>query len=159
MTINAVMKVEGNRPVELRSTRVATRPGQGAPAFTVSDGTAKPGPQAPVAQGVAIDALGTLIAMQSIPEGSARRSKAAKRGADILTLLDELRDGLLAGHLSVTLARRLSHVVNAETDSFDDPRLRAILDDIDLRAKVELAKLELAGGDRPAGLASPPTSP
>lgn len=153
------MKVEGSRPVELKSTRVAARPGQGAPAFTVSEGPAKPVPQAPVSQGVAIDALGTLIAMQSIPEGLARRSKAAKRGHDILAVLDELRDGLLTGQVSLTLARRLAHVVNAETETFEDPRLRAVLDEIDLRAKVELAKLEAASGERHAGSASPPTSP
>jgi hypothetical protein len=47
---------------------------------------------------------------------------------------------LLAGGISREKLLQLSRIVNARRSQITDPKLAAILDDIDLRAQVELAK-------------------
>ncbi len=59
-------------------------------------------------------------------------------------MLDELRDGLLAGGIPRATLTRLAHAVSQRHDQFSDPRLQSVLDEIELRARVELAKLEQA---------------
>jgi hypothetical protein len=48
---------------------------------------------------------------------------------------------LLAGSLSPGQISELQRVVSTERGLVTDPRLLAVLDEIDLRARVELAKL------------------
>jgi hypothetical protein len=57
-----------------------------------------------------------------------------------LNKLDDLRLDLLTGGLSKNKLLRLSEVVNSRRPEIEDPRLNEILDEIDLRAQVELAK-------------------
>jgi hypothetical protein len=52
---------------------------------------------------------------------------------------------MLEGAVSDTTLRRLAGLVNVKREDFVDPGLSQVLDDIDLRARVELAKLEYAG--------------
>jgi hypothetical protein len=59
----------------------------------------------------------------------------------LLDRLDDLRLALLAGGLSPGQISELQRVVMSERALVDDPRLLAVLDQIDLRARVELAKL------------------
>jgi len=51
---------------------------------------------------------------------------------------------LLDGDLNVTSLERLRRAVRDERAGTDDPALEAVLDDIELRAAVEMAKLEYA---------------
>jgi hypothetical protein len=74
------------------------------------------------------------------------RAKAARRGQSMLDALDELRDGFLSGSVSRASALRLQGLLDAETGDFVEPGLQQVLDEIALRAHVELAKLGLAGG-------------
>jgi len=59
-------------------------------------------------------------------------------------LLDAVRHGLLIGAVSDHKLRRLMALSNMKRDGFVDPRLSGLLSDIELRAKVELAKLEMS---------------
>ena len=56
--------------------------------------------------------------------------------------LDEIRQGLLVGAIPKSKLAALVEVVREERDQADDPRLSALLDEIELRAAVELAKLD-----------------
>ena len=51
--------------------------------------------------------------------------------------------GLAGGIPRVTL-NKLAHAVSRRQEGFADPKLQNVLDEIELRAKVELAKLEQA---------------
>jgi hypothetical protein len=55
-----------------------------------------------------------------------------------------VRDGLLAGGVSRAVLNRLVALVEVKREDFVDPGLAAVLDEIDLRARVELAKLNFA---------------
>jgi hypothetical protein len=59
----------------------------------------------------------------------------------LLDRLDELRLGLLGGRLSMAALERLTLLVAENRGKVDDPRLTQILDEIEVRAAVELAKL------------------
>jgi hypothetical protein len=65
-----------------------------------------------------------------------------QRGSTLLDRLDELRLGLLAGVLPRERLDELARIARTARDSVDDPGLSLILDDIDLRVAVELAKLD-----------------
>jgi hypothetical protein len=76
---------------------------------------------------------------------SDQKQRAVYHGDELLKLLDEVRDGLLAGGISRQTLTKLAVATSKRRESFADPRLQTVLDEIELRAKVELAKLEQAG--------------
>ena len=63
------------------------------------------------------------------------------QGEDLLDELDQIRIGLLTGSLPRATLERLAARVEAKRHRVDDPSLIQILDEIELRAAVELAKL------------------
>ncbi len=139
----------GPYPMEIKSTgRIETtsvrRASKGASAseggFKIADSgesarasIAAPGPLA---------AVETILTLQNIEDTTDGRSKGAARGEQILDLLDHVRDGLLAGGIPRTTLNRLASAVSRRQENFSDPRLQNVLDEIELRARVELAKLE-----------------
>jgi hypothetical protein len=86
-------------------------------------------------------ALDALLALQSVDVVSERRQKAMSRGRRLLDLLDTLKLGLLDGALSPGAVENLRTAVADARQPTDDPVLEGILDEIELRALVELAKL------------------
>lgn len=101
---------------------------------------------APAAPLAGLDAILTLQAEDDSPQQ--RRRRSAARGQDILDGLDRLKVALLGGRVATaelaTIARRLGE----RADASGDPRLDALIAEIELRAAVELAKLEAARTDR-----------
>ena len=55
--------------------------------------------------------------------------------------MEEIRHGLLLGMIPRAKLHALSQTVREQRQYVTDPRLGAVLDEIELRAKVELAKL------------------
>jgi hypothetical protein len=72
------------------------------------------------------------------------KARAARRGRDMLDLLDEVRAGMLDGQVSRSTLNSLMALVSVQREDFVDPHLAEVLDEIDLRARVELAKLSFA---------------
>ena len=60
----------------------------------------------------------------------------------LLDQLDELRHALLAGSISPAQLRELQDFVHLERVRMTDPQLAEVLDEIELRASVELAKYQ-----------------
>lgn len=87
--------------------------------------------------------LEALIAIQSEDNTRERRRRSAKRGQSMLDVLDELKLALLTGHLPPDMQARLSATLR-EAGASGDPQLDGIIDAIELRAEVELAKLRQA---------------
>jgi hypothetical protein len=135
------MKVEG--PSNLHGASPARRTGRseggsgGAFARLVGEtgGTASLSAANPLA------GVSGVLALQEVDDATARASRGKKRAQEMLDKLDEIRHGLLAGELPRDKLRELSHVVQSRRMHVDDPRLGEVLDQIDLRAQVELAKL------------------
>jgi len=59
----------------------------------------------------------------------------------MLDRLDDIRLGLLTGTVSKERLSELSRLARVRRAEVDDPRLVEVLDEIELRAEVELAKL------------------
>jgi hypothetical protein len=89
-----------------------------------------------------IDSLQGLMALQevSLPV-TLRRQKSTKRGFRLLDALGGLRTGLLAGKLDETALTMLHQGLDEAKENNDDPALDQILNAIETRAAVELAKL------------------
>ena len=84
-----------------------------------------------------------ILAMQGIDPDESRRAKAhhIERGFSVLDILDDVRIGILTGKISGERLLKLQDLIEEQKNELDDPKLIEILDDIDLRAAVELAKL------------------
>ena len=82
----------------------------------------------------------SLWALQAVEDFTADRRQAVARGEDLLDRLDDLRRDIIAGRISIDRLQRLSERAQTQRAQVDDPRLAAVLDEIDLRAQVELAK-------------------
>jgi hypothetical protein len=100
------------------------------------------GPQAAEApaQLAGIDALLLVQAVDDSTERQARK-RLLRRGEDILDKLEEIRHGLLLGTLPKEKLADLAQMVRSRREACQDPRLAALLDEIELRAEVEIAKL------------------
>jgi hypothetical protein len=138
------MRIIDQRSVQSLSNVRNARGGAaaGGARFTLDQGspTAKAEGAAPAA---ILGGLEALIAIQSEDTTKERRRRGVRRGQGLLDLLDELKIALLAGNLPADLQARLSIAMRDESFS-GDPRLDSILEGIDLRAAVELAKLRKA---------------
>ena len=88
--------------------------------------------------------VSNILGVQEVDDALSHEAKGKLRAEDILDRLDELRVELLTGQLSRDKLRQLSHVVLSRRAQVKDPRLAEILDEIDLRAQVELAKYDSA---------------
>lgn len=71
-----------------------------------------------------------------------QRRQAIMHADDLLNELEDLRVGLLLGTYTVTQLRNLGHRLQQQRFQIQDPELLALMDEIELRAAVELAKYE-----------------
>jgi hypothetical protein len=85
--------------------------------------------------------MSALLALQGVDDPMQRRRRAVGRAGRILDLLDELKLALIDGEASPAMLDRLVGTVREERARTEDPRLDAVLDQIETRAVVELAKL------------------
>lgn len=137
--------------MKIGNTRAASRTGSSrgpaarsggsgfAPAgFSNSRGAA--GLSGPASLG-AVDALLALQGAASADDAlHAPRRKAVARGEEMLDILDEIKLSLLTGQLPKAKLSRLLSVVERERGAIADPYLHEVLAQIELRARVELAK-------------------
>lgn len=82
------------------------------------------------------------------PTERAARKRMRARADTILNELDRIKTGLLTGTLTVGHVIDIADVVAAHREKIMDPRLTAILDEVDLRAQIELAKMRVALDNR-----------
>jgi len=91
----------------------------------------------------AVGAVDSIIAVQEVPTSTDGRSKGLmlQYGEDILGRLDELRLAILGGVLSKDKLTELAQTLRQKRQLSDDAKLNEIIDEIELRAEVEVAKL------------------
>ena len=100
---------------------------------------------APTGGASAVGSLDALIALQEVDSPLERRRRAIHRAGRLLDALDKLKLALLDGEPSAADLQRLAATVREQRDNTGDPGLQALLDQIETRAAVELAKLEPRG--------------
>ncbi|MEG2314032.1 flagellar assembly protein FliX [Brevundimonas sp.] len=92
--------------------------------------------------GAGVAGVSALMALQGIEDPTERRRRAIRRGSTLLDKLDELKLGLLGGETSPVSLQGLARAMSETRDGDEEPGLKAVLDQIDLRAAVEMAKAE-----------------
>lgn len=122
----------------------ASRPARAAGGFSLSSSaSATPAPAATASAGPAgVAGLSALMALQGVESATERRRRAIRRGGGLLDRLDELKLALLSGEAGEGALERLGQGLREERTEDDDPGLTDLLNQIDLRAAVELAKAE-----------------
>jgi len=136
------MKIDGPGSVRPGQTKKVQRGGGNADFRThLNDGDGDGDGAGKVSGTASAFAVNPLFALQEVDDALTGRRKARQRAEDILDVLEELRIGLLTGTFPQSKLQDLVRLVQARRESVDDPRLQAVLDEIDLRAQVELAKL------------------
>lgn len=92
----------------------------------------------------ATSAISNMLLLQEISDEDVRRRKLAQQGKNMLDELENLRGDLLMGIIPVGRLQGLARQLSIQKQEVADPKLAAIIDDIELRVAVELAKLEMA---------------
>jgi len=134
------MRIEGNQWAGQATARVGGTRGGAAYAFALPGESREPARAAAAAPSLALYDLQALIALQSFDEPKERRRKAVKRGFDLLDVLEGVKMDLLVGRVEVDRLERLVGMLGNKVETGDDA-LDALMSDIELRARVELAKL------------------
>jgi len=140
------MKVTGPGGIGSSSSARPAR-SAGGEGFRIATPEAAPEPGAASSVSATRGVMGVeaLLALQDVGGPLERKRRAVRRAGRILDVLDEIKIGLLEGGLSGADLDRLRRAIRDERDRTEDPALEAVLDDIELRAAVEMAKLEQSG--------------
>jgi hypothetical protein len=139
------MKVTGPNGIGSSSgVRPARRAGGDSFGVILSEAAAGASHASSVAAAQGVMGVDALLALQDVGGPLERKRRAVRRAGRILDVLDEVKIALLEGGLSGDDLHRLSRAIHDERANTDDPALEAVLDDIELRAAVEMAKLEQA---------------
>lgn len=133
------MKIESGKGVAPTAGGRKAGPATAAPGFAPS--VEAPARTTAVSSTSAVTPLDVILALQSDEPPAQRRRRQAKRGKDALDALEKLERGLLVGHAPATLKAELEslHFAAAPTG---DAGLDAVLNEIDIRLAVEVAKLD-----------------
>src|SRR4029079_6427983 len=87
-----------------------------------------------------IAAVDTILALQGVEDSTDSRTRGVRHGEQLLSLLDEVRDGLLAGGIPRATLHRLALAISKRRESFVDAKLQAVLAQIATRARGDMAR-------------------
>lgn len=127
------------------SSAQGVRPARASGGFSVPSGES-PAAAAATTSAAApstVSNLSALMALQGIEDVTERRRRAIRRGGGLLDRLEELKLALLQGEAGEEALERLTRTLREDRPADADPELNSLLDQIDLRAAVELAKADL----------------
>ena len=85
--------------------------------------------------------VSTLLALQGVEDPLNRRKRAMGRASRLLDILDDLKVAMLEGRAAPSTLDNLARAVREQREATDDPQLNDVLNQIETRAAVELAKL------------------
>lgn len=138
-----VMKVSNSGPVKAAAKSTSKKKSDKAGDFSshlerssASDGHSEVVETKPVAS------MDGILSLQEVPDASEDEKRRAlyQRGEDILDRLGEIQREILSGAISVDRLQNLAQTLRARRESVEDERLQQIIDEIELRAEVEIAK-------------------
>ena len=145
------MKISGTgptRPTQGKKKVDDKNKDKGGQAFEVSSTEESSATEsaAPVSTTQHIAFVDSLLAVQreDDPAQRASRGRMRQRAMGLLDELEKVRDALVLGNLTVGHLLNIADVVASHRERIDDVRLTAILDEIDLRAQIEIAKMRYA---------------
>jgi hypothetical protein len=136
------MRVYGPGTVQLSSVRRSERRASaGAFAGLVSTDDVSSVHGAAPSQSIA--SVGAIVALQQTDDALHARKRGEQRATDLLSELEEIRRAMILGALPPQRLQAIAARLAAKDSSQLDPVLQQILQDIELRVAVELAKFGL----------------
>lgn len=112
-------------------------------ALPSAGGAAGPASASATSAASGVAGVSALMAIQGVEDAAERRRRAIRRGGGLLDRLDELKLALLSGQDGAPALERLGRSLREDRPVELDPGLSGLLDQIDLRAAVELAKADM----------------
>ncbi|GAB4525623.1 MAG: flagellar assembly protein FliX [Roseibium sp.] len=134
------MRITGNKPITGVQGKSAKKKAAAAGEQFAPDLGGEVVQSSQTAGGAAIQGMDALLALQEVDERAERRSRAARHGHSLLDTLESVRADLLSGLVSEDRLELLERQI-AKRPQSGDPRIDSVLEEIELRVKVELAKL------------------
>ncbi len=137
------MKINSATGMSLGSASGVRRSGDG---FSVAKGEGSQKSAATAQASAAFGALGVdaILALQGEEDVlTGRRRRQIKRSNDILDTLDDLKVSVLSGEIDDAALIRLQSLIALQREEIEDNRLSGLLNEIETRALVELAKRRL----------------
>jgi hypothetical protein len=131
------MRIENSIRTTQTTTRSAQRPGA-AGMFHLDDAATPQQAAAPSAP-IAATGIDALLALQAVDDPLLARKKAVRRGSALLDALSAAQADLLTGPVGEGRLNQMMALITQARESVD-PELDALVDDIELRVRVELAK-------------------
>ena len=129
-----------------------SRAGAGAPSAKTPSGSGfavgaggsarEAAPSARLSGPTGVNSVDALLALQQLDGPLERRRRAVGRAGRILDVLDDIKIALLEGQVGPGPLGKLVDALREERSQTEDPRLEGLLDEIETRAAVELAKRE-----------------
>lgn len=98
---------------------------------------------AAASEAAAVSMADAVLAAQNVGDAAddaPRRRRLAEFADDVLGRLDELRLGILTGRYSKERLAELAQLLRQKRQQSSDPGLNEIIQEIELRAEVEIAK-------------------
>ncbi len=140
------MRVTGAGPPNaLGPVRSAERPTESGFGSALEEAGSAAAPAA-TARAEALGAIGSLdalLALQETLSPTERRRRAVRRAGKILDALDSLKLSLLGGEPTDTDLQSLQTAIKETRAETEDPELEGLLEQIETRAAVELAKRDM----------------
>ncbi len=141
------MKIDSGQPyastASIRKKRASSQVSgfsgflDGAGETESSGATENSAPAAPLSD------VGQMLLLQEVSDEEAHRKKAVRHAHLTLDALDDLRTAILMGDVSERQLQHIASIVTQQRQLIVSPHLQQVLDDIELRVAVELAKFEM----------------
>ena len=143
------MKIDGTKSSsDIKKKKNASKNASGDGVFKsmVSDGSSGAEGASGASMSAGIASVDVLLAAQAADDPAQQKAKRrmADRADTILDKLNDLKGAILTNRVTIGHMISIADVVAQHRENINDPNLTAILDEIDLRAHVELAKLKVA---------------
>lgn len=90
-----------------------------------------------------LSSLNPFLILNEINSEQRDKEELKKQGKRLIHSLNQIRLALLNGELSISTIESLKLALNDSSYSFQNPEIKSLIEEIKLRAEVELAKLEL----------------
>ena len=137
------MKIDPTGPLQATQVRRAGRKTGKAAGEEFASHLDSEAPESVASAGATgLAGVSALLTLQEVPGMPEERARAVQRGQRLLDQLDEIRLGLLAGGIPRRDLEALAATVRERREREGEGPLSEILDEIELRAAVELAKYD-----------------
>lgn len=134
------MRIESPKDLNKTTKKSSAQRARGGQRFIVGSSNASTGLSG-ASKAQSINHIGVLLAHQEVDEPQRQLQGAVRHGHDMLDQLDQLKLSILNGRLGPQTVNHLRHSLAQKRHFAVNDGLNSLLQQIELRAEVELAKL------------------